>query len=338
MRQLLITAQQLGTANKGIEGVQALQPGGEGSRIAEIEMQTAAAREMAAANQGNENIQAAVALYLQQMTAEEDQILLKTGGVAVGFHAWLDELQAVESEAQSVKGLMDQSTKGLESTGADSIVKIIESHRDQHQKLIHELRGMWESYFASLAKMAIQHGLQKLLAPIAGGVEKMLGIAPKVGKDAALTTNTLALQQLTAAITAKAGVGGGAGAGGLLGLIPGAGGAGAGGAGAGAADITNLEGFAEGGNVSPGGSFISGEAGAERVDLERGGAHVTPLGFTSGGGGDVHNHYDMRGAVVTDDLLRKAEAAEMMEHTRSSAVAAAVSISRESSLRARPQR
>jgi hypothetical protein len=52
--------------------------------------------------------------------------------------------------------------------------------------------------------------------------------------------------------------------------------------------------LAEGGDVSPGGSFISGEAGAERVDMSaRGGAHITPLGFSTKGG-EVHNHYDMR--------------------------------------------
>ena len=104
------------------------------------------------------------------------------------------------------------------------------------------------------------------------------------------------------------------------------------------ASYAGIPGFAEGGDVSPGGSFIAGEAGAERVDLERGGAHVTPLGSTTGGVVDVHNNYDMRGAVVTDDLLRKADAAQMMEHTRAAAVAGAVSVSRESSLRSRSQR
>ena len=366
VRQQLIQAKQLEEANKAIEAVHALQPGGEGSRIADIERQVAAAKEMAAANKDNENVQMAVGLYLQQMTTEEDAILVKTGGVAAGFRAWLDELQAVESEAQTVKALLDQATKGLESTAGDAIVKIIETHKDQHQKLMHELRQMWENYFAGLAKMAIQHGLQKLLAPAAGEMGGLLGgilnpaqrkqrdlqkqfdegpgkmfagLVPKAGKDAALTANTFALQQLTEMLSMKT-MGGGGGAG-LLGMIPGGGGGGgggwSGGGAAGASAGADVPFFAEGGDVSPGGSFISGEAGAERIDLERGGAHVTPLGGTVGGG-DIHNHYDMRGAVVTDDLMRKADAAAMMQHTRAAAVAGAVSVSREASLRARPQR
>lgn len=346
-RALLTTTQQLEASNKAREAVRAIQPGGAGSRVAELQREADAVREMAAENKNNEDVQVAARLRLQEITAEEDSILLKTGDVGAGFRAWLDALQAVESEGQIVFALLDQASKGFETTAADALVKIIETHRDQHQKLIHELRAMWESYFAGLAKMAISKGLSKLLAPVAGSLEKMLGIAPKVSKDAALATNTTALganttalDALIAAINAK-GLGGGGG--GLGGLIPGGGG-GFGGGDAGAGDLggASADGSAfaaEGGDFSPGGSFISGEAGAERVDLERGGAHVTPLGFSmGGGGGDTHNHYDMRGAVVTDDLMRKAEAAAMMQHTETSAIAKAVSISREAGLRARPQR
>ena len=93
-------------------------------------------------------------------------------------------------------------------------------------------------------------------------------------------------------------------------------------------------GFAEGGDVTPGHSFISGEAGAERVDLSPAGAHITPLG--TGAGGDTHLHYDMRGAVVTDDLMRKADAVQLSERSARRAVGQAVSTSKEIGLRTRP--
>ena len=93
--------------------------------------------------------------------------------------------------------------------------------------------------------------------------------------------------------------------------------------------FSSLPGLAEGGDVSPGQSFISGEAGAERIDLERGGAHVTPLGFTASKGGEVHNHFDMRGAVVTDDLMRRSEAAAVMEASEQRSVARAVSMTQD---------
>lgn len=349
-RQLLTTTQQLEASNKAIESVRAIQPGGAGSRVAELEREAAAVRDMAAANKDNENVQLAARLRLQEISAEEDAILLKTEGIGAGFHAWVDALQAVESEGQFVFGLLTQATKGFEATAADSLVKILETHKDQHAKLIHELRQMWEGYFAGLAKMAIQHGLQKLLQPIADSFAKkpddgsyasgsqsgakdqmaagpgMLFSALGKGKgNAALTANTTALgsnTQALIALTAKmtaSQLGGAASS-----------------AGANAADTPGM--MAEGGDVSPGGSFISGESGAERVDLERGGAHVTPLGVSVGGGGDTHNHYDMRGAVVTDDLMRKADAAAAMARSETRAVARAVNQTQEIAKRSRPSR
>jgi len=94
------------------------------------------------------------------------------------------------------------------------------------------------------------------------------------------------------------------------------------GLGAGASEIPF---FAEGGDATPGSTFISGESGAEQVDLDHsGGAHITPLGFSSAKNGDTHNYYDLHGAVVTDDLMRKADAARMMAHTKMQAVGEAV--------------
>jgi hypothetical protein len=81
--------------------------------------------------------------------------------------------------------------------------------------------------------------------------------------------------------------------------------------------------FGNGGDASPGSTFISGEAGAEQVRLDgAGGAHITPLGFKTNGG-DMH-YYDQRGAVVTEDLMRKGDAARMMAAARPQMVGEAI--------------
>jgi hypothetical protein len=64
--------------------------------------------------------------------------------------------------------------------------------------------------------------------------------------------------------------------------------------------------FGAGGDATPGSSFISGESGAEEVNLDgRGGAHITPLGMKAGG--DTHIYNDFSNNVMTDDLMRRAE-------------------------------
>jgi len=163
----------------------------------------------------------------------------------------------------------------------------------------------------------------------AGKSMGLAGLIPKLGGAAggglagggqavAVTANTTALGANTTALfglTAKMSLSG-AGSG-----IPFLGG----GAGAGVDAGAPIPFFAEGGDATPGSSFVSGESGAEQVDLDRsGGAHVTPLGFSAAKHGDTHNYYDQRGAVVTDDLMRKGDAVRMMAHTKTQAVGEAV--------------
>lgn len=341
VRQGLIEMQALGNIDKAWQGVDSLNAGG--AKMQDLRAQMDALRRAASTGKTDDgtvlsaDALAAVKLEMQHITEEEDKLLVETGGVNSGFRAWLDSLQAVESEGKIVFDLLTQASKGFESTAADSLVKILETHKGQHTKLIHELRAMWESYFASLAQSAIKHGLEKLLQPLAKGISGKLGGSANAGaagatvaNTAALSANTQALIALTAKLAASAGTGVG-------GLIPGVGAAAPGGA---IADSTPVPFFAEGGNATPGSSFISGEAGeAERVDLDHsGGAHITPLGW-GGGGGDTHVHnYDMRGAVVTDDLMRRAEAAEMMSLSENRAYSRAVTATKENGLRSRPGR
>jgi hypothetical protein len=94
--------------------------------------------------------------------------------------------------------------------------------------------------------------------------------------------------------------------------------------------------FAEGGDATPGSSFISGEAGAEKVDLDRsGGAHITPLGFSTKGSGDTHVYQDFTGAVVSDDLMRRAEGAAMIHQSQKQMMGAMPAMQREINLRKR---
>jgi hypothetical protein len=92
--------------------------------------------------------------------------------------------------------------------------------------------------------------------------------------------------------------------------------------------------FADGGDITPGGSFVSGEAGAEEVRLTAGGgAHVTPLG---GAGGGSHAYYDMRGSVVSEDLMKRAEAHRLVSLSEQRMMQAIPSMQREIGLRKRP--
>jgi hypothetical protein len=208
---------------------------------------------------------------------------------------------------------------------------------------------MWSDYFKNLATMGMKSLMDRALAPIGkaitGGMQKPGGTGAGTGLGAILgmgkpgaSTGTASLsaagtmlthagtELLSAAMAlrASAGVGGGAGAGGGGGAF---------------GDATEIGGaipfFASGGDATPGSSFISGEAGAEEVNLDgRGGAHITPLGATAGGG-DTHHYYDFRGAVVTEDLMRRSEAAHAIHASESRMMSAMPAMQREISLRKR---
>jgi hypothetical protein len=74
---------------------------------------------------------------------------------------------------------------------------------------------------------------------------------------------------------------------------------------------------AGGGPVVGGSSYLVGERGPE-IFTPGSSGNITPNGV----GGTTH-YYDMRGAVVTDDLVRKAELVSAMKDTRSQSVAMA---------------
>lgn len=305
---------------------------------------------------------AAYAGAMRHLVDEEIRADAASKKATDGLHGFWLELQQGEKSGKFAFDLGTTMFKDFE----DGIAKTILATRSQHA----ELRRMWEGYFKGLEEMALKFALSKsfaslanLIAPnasgggsssagggIAGLLGKIFGMGGKtpgtttnagidqatVANTTATTANTTAVNALTSAMQQQSG--GGGGGGGLAGMLGGGGGD----AGSAVADVGGglggaIEGFAEGGDATPGSSFISGEAGAERVDLTRGGgARITPLGSKTGG--DTVHNYDMRGAVVTEELLRKAEAAQMMQQSEQRATARAVSMSQEISKRSRPGR
>jgi hypothetical protein len=88
-------------------------------------------------------------------------------------------------------------------------------------------------------------------------------------------------------------------------------------------------GHASGGFVGPGMSYLVGERGPELLTMGAAGGYVSPNSAL--GGQTIYQ--DFRGAVVTDDLLRKADGVAMMSITETRAVQRAVGTVRERSLR-----
>jgi hypothetical protein len=352
--------QAVQNAGKAWEGADALNAGGP--KMYELQQQMATLRSAATTGKVRDDsgiettlspeALAAVHLRMQEIAEEEDKILLKTGGIGDGIKAWVDALQVVESEGQFVFNELTQATKGFESTAADSLIKVLESHSNQHQAMIHALRRMWESFFASLTKMAIEHGLQKLLQPLAQQAGNLLpggksaagtvdlgtgaakqfaagpgalfsGLVGKAGggtKDAAQTANTSALTANTTALGANTTALGASASKGIPAPTPG---------------------NAIGTNDWAGGSTWVGESGPEVLNLPRG-SQVVPndaVKTSPGGGGDTHiTNNDFRGAIVTDDLMRKSDAVKMSQLAEDRAYSRAVTATKEIGLRSRPSR
>ncbi len=92
--------------------------------------------------------------------------------------------------------------------------------------------------------------------------------------------------------------------------------------------------FAGGGDVMPGQDFIAGEAGPELIHAGSAGANVSPNSKL--GGGTIYN--DFRGTVMTDDLMRRAEGMQAIQHSEKRMMAAIPTLQREINLRQRTNR
>ena len=252
---------------------------------------------------------------LRRLQEELQKLLKHSDDAGAGWKAFMIQLQIDGSQnAMQVFTLMTQATKGAEDAAAKSMVDIVENIHGSQKKLIDELKRMWEQFFGSLTELAAKNAMEKLVAQIPGMMAKpaTATAAPSGGG-------------FWSSLFSLFGQGAGASAGGTAGFTFPAG------------TVADLNEYAAGGDVGPGQSFISGEAGAERVDLNPSGAKITPLGGGAAGQTTVHN-YDLRGAVVTDDLVRRADAARAAAQTEDRAVSRAVTMARDSALRGRPSR
>lgn len=359
----LVDLRTRSTAKQGLAGeIDDLNPGG--ARMQELQQRMSALRAMQSSGVGldgtklNAGDLTAVRLEMQAIGEEENKILLKTGDVNAGFQAWGIEIQKVASAGEVTFEALSQASKGFEDAASNSLMAIMATQRGQHEKLINELDKMWSQYFDGLAKTAMKRGMDQLLAPLGKTITAGFGGAQQsktgasvsaAGKDiagsltgkgasgaaggASLTSAGSMLQSAATALLSAATALRASGAGGLgsSGPFSSAGGGAGDAVDAGAA----IPFFAEGGDATPGSSFISGEAGAEKVDLDRsGGAHITPLAFSTKSG-DTHPYFDMRGAVVTDDLMRRAEGAAMIHASQKQMMGAMPAMQREINLRKR---
>ena len=261
------------------------------------------AAQMAQATQLLDQQMVKAADHVHQMQEEMLKLLERSDSARDGLKAFFLQLEINGAEnGKFAFSFASTMFKDFE----DGIAKTILATRNQHA----ELRRMWEGYFKGLEEMAIKFSLTKSFASLAN-----LGSPAGGGGGGALSG--------IAGLLAK-----------LFGMGGGAGGATTAAAGGGGGDLLA---FAEGGDATPGSSFISGEAGAERVDLTRGGgARITPLGGAGGSQTTINN--DFRGTVMTDDLMRRAEAMQEMRASEQRATARAVSMSQEIAKRSRPAR
>jgi hypothetical protein len=258
---------------------------------------------------------------VHRLQVEMQHLLEYSKNASDGWRAFVMSLQIKDSDAKMLFDELTTGLKGAEDATAKSIVDVLENIHGSHAKLMKQLKSMWESYFASLTEMAIKSSMTKLLAEAAGALAKpntsvVDGMVGDASQMAAPKPKFHAGRSLIETLLGSLG-----------GSVGATGASAAPGSGLMVGGIGDIGQFADGGDVAPGGSFIAGEAGAEEVDLNSSGAKITPMGGKSAGG-DSH-YYDLRGAVVTDDLLRRAEAAHMMAQTKHDSIATAVSMSQD---------
>jgi hypothetical protein len=369
-----LDAQQLELVKQGLIELQAVENVGKaflnvdslnaaGAKMSELRQQMEALRRASTTGKTDEgtalSADALKAVRLEMLNIQEEQskIALQTGDIDAGILAWATNLQKVQSAGEMAFQGLTEATKGFEDNTVKSFFAILDEQRGGQLQLIHDLEKMWSDYFKGLASMALKQGMDHLLAPVGRALGNALGggkstdaqsgakptgvggflasLIPKKDTSGATLTSAgtllhsaaTALMSAAAALRASAasGVGGGAGGSGAASVF----------AGAANDQAGSMPFYAAGGDATPGSSFISGEAGAERVDLDHsGGAHITPLGFSSGGG-EMHQHFDMRGSVVTEDLLRRTEAMAAIRASEGRMMGAIPAMQREISLRKR---
>jgi hypothetical protein len=276
-------------------------------------------------------------LHLQNMQKELEKLLSHSTEAGDGVRAFFLSLQieagqngkfAFDLLNQGMKGFEDELTKAV-FTGKTNWEDMFRSMAESAFKFMEqkEIAGLFQMISGTAPGQSIagifgigqgQQGPAPALPPTAPG--SLTGLGALVGGGATGTGPQLAAAATTlqtgstTLITAATALQGAA-----LSLQTSSATSGAGGGSGIIGDLTDsgalgLPGFASGTDDAPGGLAWVGEQGPELLNLP-GGSSVTPAGSLRSSGGDSH-YYDMRGAVVTDELMRKADFARAMQAAR----------------------
>lgn len=272
--------------------------------------------------------------HIDELQQAMQKLLEHSDSAAAGLQAFFKQVQITgEETGKAVFDGLNAAEKGAESSIAQSVIALQKGHRSAARELLQ----IWQQYFASLEETLLKAGMDKIFARLVSAIS---GPKPGAGGDVsgAIQSTASHAAQLPQAVAGgtlqTAGVQLQLAATRLIAAASALQASGAGSATGGAAGAGAFAGFfAEGGDISPGMHFVAGEAGAEDISLGPSGAHVTPLGGR--GAGDNHQYFDMRGAVVTDDLMRRAEAQHAIALSERRMMGAIPAMQREINLRKR---
>ena len=294
---------------------------------------------------------------LAESSNKMEELLRKTGDYSAGVQAFFMQL---EKEGQGNAAFTFQfMTEALHGFN-DEVAKGITTGKANWKEYFRSLDEMAIKFFLTKSENAAFQGIAD--TGIGKSIGGLLGLTPKIdmtgvssgpspsqtplppgvfgipndafaaagkalpaigatGQDAAVSANTAGLTANTSALTAltarlgvsSLGVGGGFGGFGASG----------GAEDLGSADslFPEIPGFATGTDSAPGGFAWVGEQGPELLNLPAG-SSVTPSG--SARGGDTHVYQDFRGAVVSEELMRKADFQRAMSAARPGIIGEAV--------------
>jgi len=310
------------------------------------------------------------ALHARELQEQLEKLEKNSTSASSGMKAFLTQIQLTGGENGKVTfDLLSEGLKGFE----DNTVKILEGARVSWRKYFEDLAAMALKFMetktianiasafthaptppggaqgapilnpsAALSEFS-QRSLQYALPlpgalPPAGALSAAGASVPGAASSTASMTSagTTLTTAGTTLSTAGTSLSAAAAALNAAAASMSASGAAAGASGAGdAGGISSFAGFfAGGGDIMPGQDFIAGEAGPELIHAGSAGANVTPNSKI--GGATVYN--DFRGTVMTDDLMRRAEGMQAIQHSEKRMMAAIPTLQREINLRQRTNR
>jgi|HubBroStandDraft_6_1064221.scaffolds.fasta_scaffold00599_17 septal ring factor EnvC (AmiA/AmiB activator) len=275
--------------------------------------------------------------HFHKMQEELQKLLERSTEASAGIQAFFKQLQIDAAENgkatfsilnEGLKGFEDETTKAI-FTGKTNWEDMFRSMAESAFKFMEqkEIAGLFQMISGTGSGKSLgaifgigqgQQGPAPALPPTAPG--SLTGLGALVGGGATgtgpqlaaaattlqtgsttLITAATALQAAALSLETSSATSGAGGGSGIIGDLTDSG-------------ALGLPGFASGTDDAPGGLAWVGEQGPELLNLP-GGSSVRPAGSLRSSGGDSH-YYDMRGAVVTEELMRKADFARAMQAAR----------------------